>query len=248
MTLGAARLSVERSVSLLLKSSQGIFAGRRCFTCHHNSLPAEAASLARRKGIPLHEEQVANNVRDILAVFRQAAAPAMQAQATFPGGIALTLGYGMMGLAAERHPLDKATAAMTHWILATQMPDGSWLGNGVSRPPMEFSTVSHTVIAARGLTLYPIPARRAQVDRALAKAREWLLSASAPSSEERAMRLLGLVWTKAPRCGDQDGGSGPRWPAERRRRLVTVDDVGAGCVRDRPRVVCAARSGRRCHR
>ncbi len=196
--VGAARLSVDRSVSLLLKSSQGIFAGRRCFTCHHNSLPAEAASLARRKGIPLHEEQVANNVRDILAVFRQGAAPAMQAQATFPGGIALTLGYGMMGLAAERHPLDKATAAMTHWMLATQMPDGSWLGNGVSRPPMEFSTVSHTVIAARGLTLYPIPARGAQVDRALAKAREWLLSASAPSSEERAMRLLGLVWTKAP--------------------------------------------------
>ena len=195
---GNARLSVERSVSLLLKSSQGIFAGRRCFTCHHNSLPAEAASLARRKGIPVHEEQVANNVRDILAVFRQAAAPAMQAQPTFPGAIALTLGYGMMGLAAERHPLDKATAAMTHWILATQTPDGSWLGNGVNRPPMEYSTVSHTVIAARGLTLYPIPARRAQIDRALAKARDWLLTASAPTSEERAMRLLGLVWTKAP--------------------------------------------------
>jgi ankyrin repeat protein len=193
-----ARLSVERSVSLLLKSSQGIFAGRRCFTCHHNSMPVEAASLARRKGIPVHEEQVANNVRDILAVFRQGGASAMQAQPTFPGAIALTLGYGMMGLAAERHPLDKATAAMTHWMLATQTPDGSWLGNGVNRPPMEYSTVSHTVIAARGLTLYPIPARRAQIDRALAKARDWLLTAAAPSSEERAMRLLGLVWTKAP--------------------------------------------------
>jgi ankyrin repeat protein len=193
-----ARQSVERSVSLLLKSSQGIFAGRRCFTCHHNSMPVEAAALARRKGIAVHEEQVANNVSDILAVFRQGAAPAMQAQATFPGAVALTLGYGMMGLAAERHPLDKATAAMTHWILATQMPDGSWLGNGVNRPPMEFSTVSHTVIAARGLTLYPIPARQSQIDRALAKAGRWLQSAPAPSAEERAMRLLGLVWTNAP--------------------------------------------------
>lgn len=197
-TTSDARLSIERSVSLLLKTSQGIFEGRRCFTCHHNSLPVEVASLARRKGIPVNEEQVANNVRDILAVFRQGAAPAMQARATFPGAIGLTLGYGMSGLAAERHPLDKATAAMTHWLLATQMPDGTWLGNGSSRPPMEDSTVSHTVMAARGLALYPIPARRAEVDRALAQARAWLLAASASSGEERAMRLLGLVWTKAP--------------------------------------------------
>jgi ankyrin repeat protein len=193
-----ARHSVDRSVSLLLKSSTGIFEGRRCFTCHHNSLPAEAAALARRKGIQVGEDLAQKNVQDIFATFRQAAGPAMQAQATIPGGIALTVGYGLMALAAEGHPLDKVTAAMTHWVLATQMPDGSWLGNGVNRPPIESSTLSHTAIAVRGLTLYPIPARKPQVDKALAKARNWLLSAETPSAEDRAMRLLGLAWTKAP--------------------------------------------------
>jgi len=193
-----ARLSVRRSVSLLLESSPPMFERRRCFTCHHNTLPAEAAALARRKGIPVAEGLAQKNLEDILAVFRPAAGSAMQAQATIPGGVALTLGYGLMALAAEGYPPDKVTASMTHWALATQMPDGSWLGNGVNRPPIESSTVSHTAIGARGLTLYPIPGRKPQIDRALEKAQDWLLTAETPSAEDRAMRLMGLVWTKAP--------------------------------------------------
>ena len=192
-----ARLAVDRSVSLLLKSSPPMFETRRCFTCHHNTVPAEAAALARRKGIHINEDLAKKNIQDILAVFRQAAAPAMQAQSTVPGGIALTVGYGLMALAAEAHPQDKGTTALTHWMLATQMPDGSWLGNGVNRPPIEYSTLSHTAIAVRGLTLYPIAGRMPQVEQALARARGWLMSAETSSAEDRAMRLLGLVWTKA---------------------------------------------------
>ena len=192
-----ARISVERSVSLLLKSSPPMYEQRRCFTCHHNTLPAEAAALARRKGISIPEDLAQKNIQDILAGFRQAAAPAMQAQSTIPGGITLTAGYGLMALAAEKHPLDKVTAAMTHWILATQMPDGSWLGNGVNRPPIEYSSLGHTVIALRGLMLYPAAGRVRQIDQALAKARDWLMSAQRASAEDRAMRLLGLTWTKA---------------------------------------------------
>jgi len=111
--------------------------------------------------------------------------------------MALTVGYGLMALAAEGYPLDKITASMIHWALATQMPDGSWLGNGINRPPSESSTVSHTAIAVRGLTLYPIPGRKPQFDGALQKAHQWLLTVETPSAEDRAMRLMGLVWTRA---------------------------------------------------
>jgi ankyrin repeat protein len=195
-----ARLAVSRGVSLLLKSGPPIFEKRRCFSCHHNTLPLEAAALARRKGIAVDEGLARKNREDILAVFRLAAGPAMQAQATtIPGGIALTVGYGLMALAAEAYPLDKATASMIHWTLSTQMPDGSWLGNGIDRPPMESSTLSHTAIAVRGLTLYPIPGLKPQLDRALEKAQHWLLTAKADSAEDRAMRLMGLVWTRSPR-------------------------------------------------
>ncbi len=194
------RASVARSVSLLLKTAPPMYERRQCYTCHHNTVPAEAAALARSKGIPVPEDLVRKNLDDILAVLRTTAGPAMQGRQLVPGGVALTVGYGLMALAAERYPLDSMIASHIHWTLASQMPDGSWLGNGVNRPPVESSTVSHTAIAARALTLYPIPARKPEFDRALRKAGDWLVKAEAPTAEDRAMRLMGLVWTKAPQA------------------------------------------------
>ena len=198
------RLSVTQSVSLLLKSAPPMFEQRRCFTCHHNSMPAEAAALARRKGIPIPEDLARKNLDDILTVMRSSAAGAIQGRQSLPGGITLTVGYGLMALAAERYPLDPVIASHLHWMLATQMPDGSWLGNGVNRPPGESSTLSHTTIAVRGLTLYPIPGRKPEFDRALQRAAKWLATAEATTAEDRAMRLMGLAWAKAPRAVIKD--------------------------------------------
>jgi ankyrin repeat protein len=196
--VGDPRLSVTQSVALLLKSAPPMFEQRRCFTCHHNSMPAEAAALARRKGISIPEDLARKNLDDIFSVMRSTASGAVQGRQSLPGGITLTVGYGLMALAAERYPLDPVIASHVHWMLATQMPDGSWLGNGVNRPPGEFSTVSHTAIAVRGLTLYPIPDRKPEFDRALQRAAKWLATAQPSTTEERAMRLMGLVWSKAP--------------------------------------------------
>ena len=89
---------------------------------------------------------------------------------------------------------------MTHWLMARQMPDGRWLGNGLNRPPSEYSIISHTALAAGGLKSYPLPGRRSEIADSLRRAREWLLAADAKSAEERGMRLMGLVWTDAPQA------------------------------------------------
>src|SRR5262249_32464361 len=115
------------------------------------------------------------------------------------GGEALTAGYAQMALAADGHSLDVATATITHWLLARQMPDGSWLGNGINRPPSEYSTISHTAIAVGGLKSYAIPGRQKEISRSVDRARKWLLSANPRSTEERAMRLMGLVWSNTPK-------------------------------------------------
>ena len=86
---------------------------------------------------------------------------------------------------------------MTHWLLARQMPDGRWLGNGLNRPPIEYSTISHTAIAVGGLISYPLPGRKNEMTESLQRARQWLLAAQPKSAEERGMRLMGLVWTDA---------------------------------------------------
>ena len=111
----------------------------------------------------------------------------------------LQVGYALTALAAQGYPLDPTTASLIHLVTSLQRADGSWLGEGVSRPPIEDSNVSTTAMAVRALTLYPLPGRAKLLHETLRKARAWLASAAANSAEERNMRLMGLVWTKAPR-------------------------------------------------
>jgi ankyrin repeat protein len=192
-----ARISINRSVAQLLHAASSFRETTSCISCHHNGLPAMAAAAARRKGIEVDERLVSKNLDDMLTFFRSNASRVMLGDPAV-GGEALTVGYTQIGLAAEGHPPDRVTATMTHWLMARQMPDGSWLGNGLNRPPLEYSLISHTAMAAGGLVSYPLPGRRNQVTESLRRARQWLLAARPTSAEERGMRLMGLVWTDAP--------------------------------------------------
>ena len=191
-----ARTSLSRSVALLLPTAPLVFEKRGCVTCHSQALPGELAALARRKGIAINEELAAKNMQQMLSFFKTAAEAAMQGDQ--PAGNFVTVGYVMAAFAAEQHPLDNITAAFTHLLAGQQMQDGSWLGNGVSRPPMEDSIVSQTALAVRAMTLYPIAGRKNEVDEKLRRAERWLLATTPGTAEERNMRLMGLVWTKAP--------------------------------------------------
>jgi len=193
------RISLTKSVGRLLDVAPKFRDQAPCISCHHNAMPALAAAAAKRKGIAIDEARAGKNLDDILAFFRTNA-PRMMLGDPAVGGEALTAGYAEMALAASGHPLDRVTATMTHWILARQMPDGRWLGNGLNRPPSEYSPISHTAIAAGGLVSYPLPGRQKDIADSLRKARQWLLAAEPASAEERGMRLMGLVWTKATRA------------------------------------------------
>jgi ankyrin repeat protein len=193
-----ARTSLSRAVALLLPPATLVFEKRGCVTCHSQALPAQLAAVARAKGIAVNEEQARKNMQQMLAFFKTAGEAAMQGDRT--AGDFVTVGYAMSAFAAEKYPLDDITAESTHLLAGQQMADGSWLGNGVSRPPMEDSIVSQTALAVRAMTLYPIPGRKNEVDEKLRRAQRWLLAAVPGTTEERNMRLMGLVWTKASRA------------------------------------------------
>jgi ankyrin repeat protein len=193
-----ARTSLSRAVGLLLPTAPVVFKQpTRCATCHSQSLVEQAAAVARAKGVTVNEQLAAENLSQILSFMKPASEEAMQGEQ--PAGNFIAVGYAMSGLAAEPYPLDNITAAFTHLVAGLQMPDGSWLGNGVSRPPLEDSIVSQTALAVRALTLYPIAGQTKELDEKLRRAQRWLLTAPATSAEERNMRLMGLVWTKASR-------------------------------------------------
>jgi ankyrin repeat protein len=193
------RVSLTRSVAQLLPAASTFRDKTNCISCHHNGLPSMAAAAARRKGIAIDEQLDRKLLDDQLGFFKRNAARVMSGDPAV-GGEALTVGYTLMGLAAEGHPPDTVTAIMAHWLIARQMPDGSWLGNGLNRPPLEYSLVSHTAMAAGGLIAYPLPGRRDEMSESLRRARQWLLAAQPKAAEEYGMRLMGLVWTSAPKA------------------------------------------------
>lgn len=192
------RVSLSRSLTRLMEVAPKFRDQATCISCHHNAMPALAAATARRKGIEIDETRARKNLDDIFSFF-SAAVPRMLMGDPAVGGEAISTGYAQMALLAEGHPLDITTGTMTHWLMARQMPDGRWLGNGLNRPPSEYSIITHTAIASGGLKSYPLPGRKREVDESLRRARGWLLAAQPRSAEERAMRLMGLVWTDASR-------------------------------------------------
>ncbi|HEV3330779.1 MAG TPA: ankyrin repeat domain-containing protein [Bryobacteraceae bacterium] len=189
--------SLSRGVTLLLSAAPSVFQKRGCISCHSQALPAELAAVARRKGVAVNEEMAATNLNQILAFSKTSAEAAMQGDEL--AGNSTTLGYIMAAFAAERRPLDKITAAYSHLAASMQMPDGRWLGNGVSRPPEEGGLITTTAMAVRAMALYPLAGPNSARDEKLRRAQQWLLAAEPHSAEERSMRLMGLVWTKAAR-------------------------------------------------
>lgn len=191
------RISVSRAVNLLLPAAPIGYQKRACISCHSQALVAMAAAEARKKGIAINEEMARTNLRQTETSYKVVGELAMQGDQ--PGGNIIAIGYSMMALAAENHPFDSMIAELVHASAALQLPSGYWTPNGVSRPPMEDSLVTATAMGVRALTLYNISGTKDQLGGKIRRAQRWLLAVNAGSAEDRAMKLMGLVWAKASR-------------------------------------------------
>ena len=136
-----ARVSLTRSLTRLMEVAPKFREQATCISCHHNALPALAAAAAKRKGIEVDQVRARKNLNDILTFFTSAV-PRMMLGDPAVGARRSRPATREMALLAEGHPLDTTTAAMTHWLMARQMPDGRWLGNGLNRPPSEYSLIT----------------------------------------------------------------------------------------------------------
>ena len=188
------KVAVAKSIALLQSTSSSVYEQRACISCHQQMLVETVTAAARAKGIPVREDLSAKNLEQMLKVYKNQAEMAMQGETT--GGHVLTYGYFTTALAAAQYKPDAMTAGLVHAIASWQMPDGSWPGL-IERPPMEYSTFSHTALSIRALTLYTPEGRRAEIEEKVRRARSWMLAAKPASAEEQAMRIMGLAWSKA---------------------------------------------------
>ena len=188
------KAATERSMALLESSSQKFFETSGCVSCHHQNIADFAAAEMRAKGLRFDPKAAIERVK-------------MLASGPPPGllyermdiGVPEIFASSLAALAAMGYPANRATDALVADIAASQMADGSWylVGAIQSRPPAEDGLITRTALCVRSLKAFGPPGRAAEMNARIAKARQWLTSATPVTSEERNMRLLGLYWAGA---------------------------------------------------
>jgi ankyrin repeat protein len=188
-----ARAAVEQGAALLSRSSTEFFRQSGCVGCHHQPVAAQAVRAATASGITI------GSLKDELMRAMNAMRPIEPVLLQFidVGGEVDTVGTALAGFAAAGIEANPLTDATVNYIAGKQNRNGSWTFFGITRPPFEESTITRTALAARALRQYGWPARQAEWDERVSRARTWLLKAEPRTSYERADLLLGLYWSGA---------------------------------------------------
>jgi ankyrin repeat protein len=190
---GSVREAIQRSIPLL-QSADATFAQRSgCISCHNNTFTAVTVSDAREKRIAVNENVVQGQLKTYGTYIESWRERALQGVG-IPGD-SDSISYILVGLAAAHYPADAATDALARFLKNHQREDGSW-GILAHRPPIESSDIEVTANSMRAMQLYAPRTQRAEYDRAIARAADWLAKAQPRNNEARAFQLLAFAWAK----------------------------------------------------
>jgi ankyrin repeat protein len=194
------RQRAEKSLARLQASSATFVAHRetreKCFSCHHQSLPAIALGLARQRG---YSFDAAGAARQQMQVVRDSESR-QQLRFVLSGSVDVgsDSGFALFGLAGEQYPADSITDSLVHALAAGQQSDGRW-PDLFPRMPISSSDVATTALAIRALKEYGWAGRRQEFDARIARGKAWLSKTEALPTDEKAFKLLGLSWAGAGR-------------------------------------------------
>ena len=181
--------SVRRSLALLETSTTEAAAKGGCASCHHHNITDIAGAIAREKGLAADPKAAADRRTLTRARFF---APANYVERIDMGGTPDVEIYALAALGVAGQEADRNIDAAVAGILAYQRADGSWKLGGIARPPIEDGDIFRTALAMNVLKTYGPPGRAAEVSRRMAAGRRWLERATATTSEDRNMQLIGL--------------------------------------------------------
>jgi ankyrin repeat protein len=191
-----ASQALKRSIPLLEKTSAEFFKQSGCVGCHHQPLVARAQFPAKSAGIAVNAGAAAEQLSQLKAQWLSSQEEFVQS--INPGGGPNRLAENLLGFAAAGYAPDSITDAVIVDLAEAQAEDGSWPdGEEQARPPITESVFAGTARAIRAIQSYAIPARRAEFDARIARARTWLEQSKPHITDDYAMRLLGLYWAGA---------------------------------------------------
>jgi hypothetical protein len=207
------RDAIAQALSRLQPADPVFYEHTKCISCHHQSLPAAAATLARSHGLVVEGPPKPHGTDIILndwGIRRE------QLLLGYGPGSGMT--YDLLALAEARVPSNPVTDAMALRLAAAQESNGSWeLGDSL-RPPLVGSPIEKTALAIRVLRVYAPPGLTQEIRKRLGHSRDFLKAAVPGTTQDHAFRLLGLVWSQAS----------PAEIATQRQRLIALQRSDGG--------------------
>lgn len=187
--------AVEKGLPLVEQAAARYPEHRKCFSCHHQTLPMLAVVAARHSGVAADTALLESQADFTHAAFERELDDLRAGQGI--GGKALTVSYGLWSLALAGRPADKVTEAMVTYLVKTQEEDGHWALHS-DRPPLEESSETVAVLSLIGMQKYATPEQRPQFEAAKSKVAQWLDSSDPESQEDLVSRLWSMKLLERP--------------------------------------------------
>jgi hypothetical protein len=110
--------------------------------------------------------------------------------------VSTAYGWLLAGMAAQNEAPAASSAAMAGVLARQQLPSGQWAFS-LPRIPMQSSPFTTTALAIKSLLAYAPKAEATETAAQVSKAKSWMLTAPATTSDDLTFRLLGLNWAGA---------------------------------------------------
>lgn len=192
-TPDAIRAAIDKGLRRIEQGSASYIKNRQCFSCHHQAVTIHVFASARARGFELAPEKLRQQVDFTIQTFKQKRERIAKGEAV-PGGNTMSA-YALFALEGVAYEPDETTAALVDYLLVRQKADGSWPAL-MQRQPSEGSPFTNAALALRALKNYGSTTdeeRRARIDKAFSRGRDWVLQNKPEHMEDKAFRLRALV-------------------------------------------------------
>ncbi|MDX2270188.1 MAG: ankyrin repeat domain-containing protein [Bryobacter sp.] len=184
------------AASLLEEKTESFFAQSGCIACHASNLSSFALERASHAGLATNKELTEVRRKRLAGMLAMYLPNYLQYQG--PPGDTDSVVYALFEAKALGLPATPELEMSAKYLLSRQAEKGYWSMRGIPRAPMEENNLHRTALALYVLPEYLPAGLEAHAKPQLAQAMDWLSRQAAHSTDERAFKLLGLVWGKAP--------------------------------------------------
>jgi ankyrin repeat protein len=187
--------AIEPAIALLGRAGTQFFTQSGCVGCHHQPMTMAALATVKRTGMKLDDGSVQSFKQMIESEWTGEQEQLLER--IDPGGSPDGEGYGAWALSLTGYAPSAVTDVIAVHTAAQQQQAGNWHVGDISRAPLQESDFARTARSLRLLQVYGPPARKAEFDRRIARAREWLAKSTPVTNDDLAMQAVGLHWAAA---------------------------------------------------